>query len=128
MHTDPISDLLTRVRNAIKAQHKTVEVPHSNIKQHIAEILVQNQMVKSCNVQENDKKQKQLLIELLPERKQITLKRVSKPGQRIYKQWKDIRNVKSGYGIGIYSTTKGIMTDKEAKSEHCGGELLCEVY
>lgn len=127
MNTDPIADFLTRMRNAVKAKHSEVAIPHSKMKEAIAKILADNKFVKAYRSADNDGK-KTLYVEFLPEKTRLNLKRISKPGQRIYKALPEIRRVRNGYGIGIYSTNTGIMTDKEARKQKCGGELICEIY
>lgn len=128
MHSDPIADLLTRIRNANSAKQNGLSVPYSKVKHHIVDILVKKDIIQSCEVENVSDHQKNLIITFKPGHKVLNLKRISKPGQRVYKQWKEIRNVRNGYGIGLYSTTQGIVTDREAKEAHCGGELLCEIY
>ena len=132
MHiTDPIADLLTRIRNASSAKHETVEVPASNMKKAIAQILLDEGYIKNMQVVEDDK---QGLIKITlkydADRKPaITgLRRVSKPGLRIYTSCEDMPKVLKGLGIAIVSTSKGVMTDKEAADLKIGGEILCYVY
>jgi small subunit ribosomal protein S8 len=123
MNTDPIADLLTRIRNAVKAGHERVVVPHSKLKMAVLAVLKQGQYI-------NDYKQdgRDILVALNPERHQIHLKRISKPGQRIYKKSKDLKPVLEGYGIGVISTPQGVMTTGEAYKKHLGGEVICEVW
>ncbi len=132
MHiTDPIADLLTRVRNAAVAKHDTVDIPASNMKKSIAKILVDEGYVKSMQVIEDDK---QGVIRLslkygqdkLPAIK--GLRRVSKPGLRIYTSCEKMPKVLRGLGIAIVSTPKGVMTDKQARKENVGGEVLAFVW
>jgi len=131
--TDPIADLLTRIRNAIMAGHKVVEAPASNLKKEIARILFEKGYILSYKIIEDDKPQGVLKIALkynsrskLPAIKEI--QRVSRPGLRQYTGVEDMPRVLNGLGIAIISTSKGLMTDKEAKKEKIGGEVLCYVY
>lgn len=131
--TDPISDLLTRIRNAIMAGHKVVEVPASKLKTEIARILFEKGYILSYKVVESDNKQGSLKITLKynPKNKKpaiIYIQRASRPGLRYYSGVDDLPRVLNGLGIAIISTSKGLMTDKEAKRENVGGEVLCYVY
>jgi len=129
--TDPIADLLTRIRNANSAKHDTVDVPSSNMKKAIVEILYAEGYIKSFQVIE-DGKQGVIRITLkygVGNEKVISgLKRVSKPGLRIYAGADELPRVLKGLGIAIISTSKGIMTDKKARAEHIGGEVLAFVW
>jgi len=131
--TDPIADLLTRIRNAILAGHKVVEAPASNLKKEIARILFEKGYILSYKVVENESSQGTLKIALKynPKSKKPAIKelqRVSRPGLRHYSGVDDLPRVLNGLGIVIVSTSKGLMTDKEAKKENIGGEVLCYVY
>lgn len=131
--TDPIADLLTRIRNAIMAGHKIVEIPASNLKKEIARILYEKGYILSYKVVEGDGKQGILKIALKynPKSKKPainTIQRVSKPGLRQYVGIDEMPRVLNGLGIAIISTSKGLMTDKEARKEGVGGEVLCYVY
>ena len=126
--SDVIADMLTRIRNANNAKHETVDVPASNMKKSIADILVKEGYIKSYQVIE-DGKQGIIRITLKYNGKQKTiqgLRRVSKPGLRIYSSCEDM--VMNGLGVAIISTSKGIMTDKQARSENVGGEVLAFVW
>ena len=129
--TDPIADLLTRIRNASQARHATVDVPASNMKKAIAQILVDEGYVKSFSVVD-DGKQGIIRVQLKygPNKTQVIqgLRRVSKPGLRIYSGVEDMPQVMRGLGIAILSTSKGIMTDKQARRENIGGEVLAFVW
>ena len=129
--TDPIADMLTRIRNANNAKHATVTVPSSNIKKAIAGILLEEGYIKNFKYIEDDK-QGMLEIELKygeDESKVISgIKRISKPGLRIYVSKEDVPKVLNGLGIAIISTSKGIMTDKEARKNNVGGEVVCYVW
>lgn len=128
--TDPIADMLTRIRNANMVKHETVEIPASKIKQRLAEILLAEGFIKSFEVVENGK-HSTIKIELkyVDNEKVITgLKRVSKPGLRIYRDRYSIPKVLGGLGIAIISTSHGVMTDSEARKKGIGGEVLCYVW
>jgi len=127
MNTDPISDLLTRIRNAARADHQSVKIPYSTIKENILKIMKKYNFIQDIKISEENKK-KTLEVELKEERKNLTLKRISSPGQRIYIKNNELRIVKSGLGIRILSTPKGIISNIEAKKQNVGGELLCEIY
>lgn len=131
--TDPISDLLTRLRNAIMAGHKVVEAPSSKLKTELARILFEKGYILSYKVVESENKQGTLKIALKynPKNKKPaikTLQRASRPGLRYYSGVDDLPRVLNGLGIAIISTSRGLMTDKEAKKENIGGEVLCYVY
>jgi small subunit ribosomal protein S8 len=131
--TDPIADLLTRIRNAIMAGHKVVEAPASNLKKEVARILFEKGYILSYKVIEGEGPQGVLKIALKynAKSKQPAIKgiqRVSRPGLRQYTGVDEIPRVLNGLGIAIISTSKGLMTDKEAKKEKIGGEVLCYVY
>lgn len=131
--TDPIADLLTRVRNAQKAKHRVVEVPASNIKKEIAKILKDKGYILNYKFEDNVNYQGNIKIALKyhPESKIPaikSLKRVSKPGLRQYCDSDNIPRVLNGLGIAILSTSKGVITDKEAREMGIGGEVLCYVY
>ena len=129
--TDPIADLLTRIRNANRVGHKTVSAPSSNMKVAIAEILKNEGFIKGYEVIE-DGKQNELKIQLKYGRnneKVITgIKRISKPGLRVYAKNEDLPKVLNGLGIAIVSTSNGLVTDKQARKEGIGGEVLAYVW
>ena len=131
--TDPIADLLTRIRNAIMAGHKVVEAPASNLKKEVARILFEKGYILSYKVVEGEGVQGVLKIALKYNQKTKKpaikeLQRVSRPGLRHYASVDEIPRILNGLGIAIISTSKGLMTDKEAKKEKIGGEVLCYVY
>ncbi len=132
MHiTDPIADLLTRVRNASTAKHDTVDVPASNMKKAIAQILVDEGYVKSMQLIEDNKQGViRLTLKYNEDRSSAIsgLRRVSKPGLRIYSSCEKMPKVLKGLGIAIVSTPKGVMTDKRARRENVGGEVLAFVW
>ena len=129
--TDPIADLLTRIRNAYNAKHESVEIPASKMKLEIVKILLAEGYIKEYKLVE-DEKQGVILVMLKYDagtRKVIQgLKRVSKPGLRVYAAWDEIPRVLKGLGIAIVSTSKGVMTDKRARKEKIGGEVLAFVW
>ena len=130
--TDPIADFLTRVRNAIMAGHRVVEIPASNLKKEITKLLYSKGYVLNYKFVD-DEKQGIIKIALKYDAKSKvsaikTLKRVSTPGLRKYASYKNLPRVLNGLGIAILSTSKGVMTDKEARNEQVGGEVLCYVY
>jgi small subunit ribosomal protein S8 len=132
MVTDPIADFLTRVRNAQMASHRIVEIPASNLKKRITEILYEKGYILKYKFEE-DKKQGVIKIALkydpntkLPAIQ--SLERISRPGLRSYAKPDEFKRVKNGLGIAIISTSKGVMTDKEAKVQNVGGEVLCNIY
>ena len=132
MTTDPIADFLTRVRNAQMAGHRIVEIPASNLKKRITEILYNQGYILKYKF-EDDSKQGVIKIALKydPSTKEPaikTMERVSRPGLRQYAKPLDFKRVKNGLGIAILSTSKGVMTDKDAKAQNVGGEVLCHVY
>ena len=128
--SDVIADMLTRIRNATDAKPETVDIPASHMKRAIAEILLSEGYIKSYQIIE-DGKQGVIRITLKYVGKQKVihgLRRVSKPGLRIYSNCEDMPKVMNGLGIAIVSTSKGIMTDKQARKEHIGGEILAFVW
>jgi small subunit ribosomal protein S8 len=132
MVTDPIADFLTRIRNAQMAGHRIVEIPASNLKKRMTEILYNQGYILKYKFDE-DSKQGLIKIALKydAQTKQPAihnLERVSRPGLRHYAKPTDFRRVKNGLGIAIISTSKGVLTDKEAKAQNVGGEVLCYVY
>ena len=129
--TDPIADMLTRVRNANMVKHETVDVPASNMKKEIARILLEEGFIRGYDVIE-DGKQGIIRIQLkygqAGERVISGLKRISKPGMRVYAAKDEVPKVLNGLGISIISTSKGILTDKQARKEGVGGEVICYVW
>lgn len=129
--TDSIADMLTRIRNANSAKHDTVQIPASNMKKAIAQILVDEGYVKSFKVIDDGK---QGMIEIAlkygPNKSQVItgLRRVSKPGLRIYTNCEEMPKVMKGLGVAILSTSKGVVTDKEARKANVGGEVLAFIW
>ncbi|MBQ8797881.1 MAG: 30S ribosomal protein S8 [Oscillospiraceae bacterium] len=129
--TDPVADMLTRIRNANSAKHDTVDVPASNLKKAIAQILLDEGYIKAYNVVENGNQGIiHITLKYQAKKQQVIsgLKRVSKPGLRIYAGAGEIPYVLKGLGIAIISTSKGVMTDKKARELHIGGEVLAFVW
>ena len=129
--TDPIADMLTRIRNANTVKHETVDVPASNIKKEIVRILLEEGFIRGYDVIE-DEKQGIIRIQLkygqAGEKVIQGIKRISKPGMRVYTNAHEIPKVLNGLGIAIIYTSKGILTDKEARKENVGGEVICYVW
>ncbi len=128
--TDPIADMLTRIRNANTAKHETVDIPASNMKKAIAEILNNEGYIKGYQIIEDGKQDViRVTLKYTGKEKVISgIKRVSKPGLRMYTPADELPRVLKGLGIAIISTSKGIMTDKEARKQHIGGEVLAFVW
>lgn len=132
MHTtDPIADMLTRIRNANSAKHETVEIPASNMKKEIAQILVDEGYIKSYNIIDDGKQGViKVILKYGPNKTKVIqgIKRVSKPGLRIYVGTDEIPKVMRGLGVAIVSTSKGIMTDRAARKANVGGEVLAFIW
>lgn len=132
MVTDPISDYLTRVRNAIKANHKVVEVPASNLKKEMTKILFEKGYILNYKFEDDEKQGKiKIALKYHPVTKSSAIKsleRISRPGLRKYTDAGNLPKVINGLGIAIISTSKGVITDKEARKMNVGGEVLCYVY
>ena len=132
MNSDPIADYLTRVRNAIKANHRVVEIPSSNIKKEITKVLYDKGYIQSYKFDDSSVQGTiKIALKYNPSTKQsaiVKLERISKPGLRKYTGNDNLPRVLNGLGITILSTSKGVMTEKEAKSLNVGGEVLCYVY
>ena len=133
--TDPIADFLTRLRNAQQAGHRIVEIPASNLKKHLTEILYEQGYILKYVFEDGVGKGKQGVIKIAlkydPKTKNGVIRelgRISKPGLRKYAKAGELPRVINGLGICIVSTSKGLMTDKQAREQHIGGELLCYVY
>ena len=129
--SDVIADMLTRIRNANDAKHEMVDVPASNMKKAIAEILLNEGYIKSYNVIDDGKQGIiRIALKYAPGKQKVIhgLRRVSKPGLRIYASCEDMPRVLNGLGIAIVSTSKGVMTDKKAREENVGGEVLAFVW
>jgi small subunit ribosomal protein S8 len=129
--TDPIADLLTRIRNGLQARHAQVVIPHSRVKARMADILVREGYLEDADVVP-DPVQSKIVVKLkyAANREPVIkgLRRVSKPGLRVYSGRSELPRVQGGLGVAIVSTSKGVMTDKEARRHKVGGEVLCEVW
>ncbi|WP_187264216.1 30S ribosomal protein S8 [Pontibacter beigongshangensis] len=132
MNTDPIADYLTRLRNAIKASHRVVEIPSSNIKKEITKVLYEKGYIQSYKFDDSGVQGTiKVALKYNPSTKQsaiVKLERISKPGLRKYAGHDNLPRVLNGLGISILSTSKGVMTEKEARNQNIGGEVLCYVY
>jgi small subunit ribosomal protein S8 len=130
--TDPIADMLTRIRNGIAAEHETVVIPSSKMKVEIARILKQEGYINGYKVEGDNAKDKTITVELKygPEKQKVIsgLKRISKPGLRVYAKGNEIPRVLNGLGIAIISTSKGLMTDRDARKANLGGEVVAYVW
>lgn len=129
--TDPVADMLTRIRNANSAKHETVDVPASNLKKSIAQILLDEGYIKAFSVEDNGNQGNiHITLKYLAKKQQVIsgLRRVSKPGLRVYAGAEELPKVLRGLGIAIVSTSKGVMTDKKARQAHVGGEVLAFVW
>lgn len=131
--TDPISDYLTRLRNAIKANHKVVEIPASNLKKEITKVLFDKGYILNYKFEQGENPQGSIKIALKysPETRESaisSLERISTPGLRQYRGTDNLPKVLNGLGVAILSTSKGVITDKEARKMNVGGEVLCYVY
>ncbi len=131
MVTDPVADLLARIRNAQTAKHESVSIPHSKLKQGLIKVLHDEGYLGSFRVVEEGSRKKIHVTLRYVGKKQLVLThldRTSKPGRRIYVGYKDLKPIRSGLGMAILSTPKGILTDRQAKDEKVGGELLCRIW
>ena len=131
--TDPIADMLTRIRNGLTAKHEAVDIPASKMKVALADILVEEGYVKSATIKKDEKGvQDTIVVELKygPNNSKVIsgIKRISKPGLRVYAKSEDLPRVLNGLGIAVISTSKGIMTDKKARSIGAGGEVLAYIW
>lgn len=127
MNTDPIADLLTRIRNASRAGKKSVAIPHSKLKEELAKVLESEGIITKTRINRSGKFS-EILVTLKEDKKNIDLSRISKPGQRVYKKADQIRPVRNGFGISVLSTSQGLLTGDKAKELGIGGEVLCEVF
>jgi len=132
MYTDPIADYLTRVRNAISARHRVVDIPASNLKKEITKILFDQGYILSYKFEESAVQGNiKIALKYTADTKESVIKeiqRISRPGLRKYSHSGDLPRILNGLGIAIISTSKGVMTDKQARRENVGGEVLCYVY
>ena len=130
--TDPIADMLTRIRNGLSAEHDTVAIPASKMKVEIARILKQEGYINGYSVEGETAKEKTITVELKygPDKEKVItgLKRISKPGLRVYAKGDNVPRVLNGLGIAIISTSKGLMTDRDARKQNLGGEVIAYVW
>ncbi len=128
--TDPIADMLTRIRNGLQAGHPKVEIPGSNMKKQIAGLLRSQGFIKSYEMVPGHMGRDNISVEFTENARQVLtgLKRISKPGRRVYVGKEDVPKVLSGLGVALISTSKGLMTDEEARQAGVGGEFVCEVW
>lgn len=127
MHTDPIADLLTRIRNAQNAHHQQVAAPYSKFKENLLKLIKEKGFIEDFKI-EKEGAHNELVIDLKEGTRQFTFHRVSKPGQRIYLKKEELKPIKSGLGITIISTSRGLMTNMEARKLNIGGEIICQIY
>jgi len=130
MMTDPIADMLTRIRNAAAAQHEQTTLPSSNLKVQLAEILKQEGFIDDYRVEDGVQKSLTIFLKYGRDRQSafVGMRRSSRPGRRFYVGHGDIPRVQNGMGVSILSTSAGIMTDRDARDKRVGGEVLCEVW
>ncbi|MFA4891072.1 MAG: 30S ribosomal protein S8 [Candidatus Gracilibacteria bacterium] len=126
MNTDPIADLLTRLRNASRVNLHSCTMPYSKIKENILKIMLEKKFIKKFEITK-DEKFPEILV-TIEENRKLNLKRISKPGQRIYVKKENIKLLRSGLGTRVISTSKGVITDEEARKQNLGGEIICEIY
>ncbi len=129
--TDPISDMLTRIRNAASALHSSVDIPASNMKKAIAEILLEEGYIRNYEIIENNNQGTiRIMLKYGPNRSQVIhgIKRISRPGLRVYARKNEIPKVLNGLGIAMISTSQGLMTDKLAREKDLGGEVVCYIW
>ena len=130
--TDPIADMLTRIRNGLQAGHETVEIPASKMKIEIARILKQEGFINNYSVAGDSAKEKTITVELKygPDKQKVItgLKRISKPGLRVYAKGDNVPRVLNGLGVAIISTSKGLMSDRDARKANLGGEVVAYVW
>jgi small subunit ribosomal protein S8 len=128
--TDPIADYLTRIRNTIMSRQKALSIPYSKTKESISRILVENNFLEKCEITEKGIfKKLDVTLRYDNGKNAISeLKRISKPGRRMYSKVEDLKPIKQGYGIAIVSTSRGIIDDTEAREKKIGGEVLCTIW
>ncbi|MGE0252321.1 MAG: 30S ribosomal protein S8 [Dongiaceae bacterium] len=129
--TDPLADMLTRIRNAQKIRADSVMTPASSLRAHVCEVLEREGYIKGFRTEKNERGGKQLVIDLKYHEGQPVIreiKRISKPGSRVYSNVKELRPIFNGLGISILSTPKGVLSDGEARQQNVGGEILCSVF
>jgi len=131
MHTDPIADLLTRIRNGVAVEMPSVDVPYSKIKHEICKVMVEEGFLVQFEVIDGEpRKTLRLQLKYGPDGEKViqSIRRVSKPGCRVYRSVDDLRPVLGGMGVNVLSTSRGVMSDRAARVRRVGGEVLCEIY
>ena len=130
MYTDPIADMLTRIRNAVAARKSELVLPYSKFKANLAKLLLKEGFISGMNELSGRHKMLQINLKYAPSGESVIggIKRVSKPGQRIYLPVDKLPRTNSGYGITVVSTPKGLLTDREARKDRVGGEVVCQVW
>ena len=131
MMTDPIADMLTRIRNAVSVERANVEMPISKVKRGVAEVLKREGYIWDwTEVEDNPVSQLRIELKYGPSGEKVIrrIRRISKPGCRVYSRSKDLRPILNGLGISILSTSQGVMSDREARQQKVGGEVLCEIW
>ncbi len=131
MMTDPIADMLTRVRNALMVNKETVDMPHSNMKEGVARVLRNEGFIEDCRVAgEPPHKVLRIYLKYGPLGEEVIreIQRISSPGRRTYRPVAELRSFRNGLGIYVVSTNKGIMSDRECRQQHVGGEVICSVF
>lgn len=129
--TDPIADMLARIKNGVLVRHRTVRVPYSKIKEKMGQILVKEGFLEKLEVKGKKAAEKKIIFHLKYQGKKPVIhgiKRISKPGLRLYARADKVPPIRVGFGISILSTSSGLLTDKEAKKKNLGGEILCQVW
>lgn len=128
--TDPIADMLTRIRNAVQARHEVVDIPASRVKVEVAKILKQEGFIMDFSISGDDKKTLTVTLKYGPNNEKVIsgIKRISKPGLRVYAEVDKLPRVLNGLGIAIISTSTGLLTDKDARKKHVGGEVVAFVW
>ena len=129
--TDPIADMLTRIRNAVAVGHERVAMPSSNMKVRIAQVLVDEGFIDRYDVlEEGHRRRLELVLRYGDRRRSVIegLKRISRPGHRVYRGSRELPRVQGGIGVAVVSTSQGLLPDREARRRHLGGEILCEVW
>ncbi len=123
---DPIGDMLTRMRNAQSVRHQTCRIPLSKLKLQLCELLKKEGWLKEVQT-EGEAPRQSIVVEFAEDRPSLEIKRVSKPGRRVYKGYNDLKPILRGFGTAVLTTSQGLMTDKEARAQKLGGEVLCTI-
>jgi len=128
--TDPIADLLTRIRNAVNIDRERVSIPHSKIKESVCRVLLEEGFIEGVRITEEPHKVIHVFLKYGPDGEKVInrIRRVSKPGRRLYRGADDLPRVLNGLGIAVVSTSKGVMSDRKCREQHLGGEVICSVW